>query len=540
MKEKTENKVIGKENTETIKNYIKTKFLSHYFLTCVALPGEIERRAVFFALSKMYGIDGAESLFLTCECKTVNDIDSVASYNMYERMKKIPSLRRDLDKLSPDTQLAATVKGQALLTADALKLRLPNKLTSSEIISHIAECANEGIIAAMVVYGFALYEGQGVPQNKAGGLRYLQKAVRWNSPEAAVMCMTYDGKNAKQYANVLMSSSACPFTEAVKVLVKPFGVIPEKDNIAILLEKVFARGLAGREKYEHSIARILYCKGLGYAGKRSVILSCNKEYINAVTNFPLNLPDIPSPECSLCVPMNRREECVKIVRALKSANLTSDERYRPLLLSAKEEFVADVYIESFKNAFKDANTVLIDVARAENELFENGFRNAAVKGLDEKKPNIVIFRIYGRITPDKEKTVEIFLSATERKKYNVAAGLTLDLSNILPVVICDRQNEEIFKRRCRVIELADISAEERKSVLLSDISDYSHRLGIEISVEDGIWERFGDVGIDNLIDAIDTVCLSLSEDDCRVTFEKVQNCLCSISKHALGFGVDYD
>lgn len=534
MKEKTEDKVIANENTETINNYIKTKFLSHYFLTCVTLPDNTDKRAVFFALSKMYGIGDAESLFYTCESKTVNEIDSVASYNMYERMKKIPSLRRDLDKLPPDVQLAVTVKGQALLTADALKLRLPNKLAPSEIISHIAGCANEGIIAAMVVYGFALSEGLGVPQNKAGGLRYLQKAVRWNSTEAAVMCMAYDGKNAKQYANVLMSSSVCPFTEAVKYLAEPFGVIPEKDKIAQLLEKVFARGLAKREKYEHSIARILYCKGLSYAGKQSVILSCNKEYINAVTDFPLNLPDIPSPECSLCVPMGRREECVKIARALKSANLANDERYRPLLLCAKEEFVADAYIEALKNAFKDANIVVLDVARAD-ELFENGPRNTAVKGLDEKKPNIVIFRIYGGITPDKEKVVETFLSATGRKTYNAAAGLTLDLSNILPVVICDGQNAEIFKRRCRVIELADISAEERKSVLLSDISDYSHRLGMEISVDDGIWERLKDVGIDNLIDAIDTVCLSLTDDDCRVTYEKVQNCLCSMSKHALGF-----
>lgn len=535
MKEETGDKIMQEKNTDTVKNYLKTKFLSHYFLTCVTLSDNIDKRAAFFTLSKMYGIDDAENLFSTCECETVSEIDSVAAYYMFERMKKIPSLRQDLDKLSPDAQLAVTVKGQALLTAESLKLKQPNKLTSNEIISHIAGCANEGVIAAMFVYGFALYEGQGVPQNKAGGLRYLKKAVRWNSTEAAVMCMTYDGKNAKQYADVLISSSVCPFTEAVKLLAEPFGVIPEKDNVSVLLEKAFARGLVKREKYEHSIARILYCTGLGYADKKSTIFSCNKEYITAVNNFPLNLPAIPPLDCPSSIPMDRREECGKVAKALKSADMAPDGRYRPLLLSAKEEFVGDAYIESFKSSFKCANIVLVDVSRIENELFENSARNVAVKGLDEKKPNILLFRIFGGITSDKERGVDTFLSATKRKTFNAAAGLTLDLSNILPVVICDRQNAEIFGRRCRVIELADMSAEERKSVLLSNISDYSHKLAIDISVDDGIWGRFGDVDIDILINAIDNVCLSLTDDDRRVTYEKVQNCLHSMSKPILGF-----
>lgn len=535
MKENTKNKFIDEVSTDSVTTYIKTKFLSHYFLTCVTLPDNTDKRTVFFTLSKMYGIDGAESLFSTCECKPVSDIDSVAAYNLYERMKKIPDLRRDLDKLSPDTQLAVKAKGQALLTAGELKIKLPNLLTSSEIISHVAGCANEGIIAAMIVYGFALYEGQGVPQNKAGGLRYLQKAVRWNSTEAAVMCMTYDSKNAKKYADVLISSSICPFTEAVKYLAEPFGVIPGEDKIAVLLEKAFAREVVKREKYVHSVARILYCTGLSYADKQKTILSCNGEYINAVTNFPLNLPAIPSWDCTLSIPMDRREECEKVAKAFKTACLTADEKYRPLLLTAKEEFVADAYIDSFKRAFKDANIVLIDVARIESGFFENGAQNMAVKELNEKKPNIVIFRIYGGMTSDKQKVVETFLSASKRKTFNVATGLTLDLSNILPVVICDSQNAELLKPLCRVTELAAISGKEREAILLKDISEYSRRLGTEISIDDGLWDRLGNVSMDNIINAVDTICLSLSDDDSRVTFDKVQNCLRSMSKPTLGF-----
>lgn len=518
-----------------MKNYIKTKFLSHYFLTCVTLPETIDRRAVFFTLAKMYGIDEAEDLFSTCECKAVRNIDSVATYHMHERMKKIPSLREYLDKLSEDTQLAIAIKGQALVTADELKLKTPNILTANDIITHLAERANEGVLVAMVVFGFALCEGQGVPQNRAGGLRYLQRAVRWNSTEAAIMCMTYDSKNAKRYADILMSSSICPFTEAVRLFAKPFGVIPEKDDIAILLEKAFARGLAKRDKYEHSIARILYCAGLSFADKQDTILSCNREYINAVTNFPLNLPDIPSRDCVLAMPMERKEECNKVAKALKSAHLASDERYRPLLLSAKEEYVADAYIESFRSAFNDSNIIEVDVARIENGFFENGAQNVVVKDLSEKMPNIVIFRIYGMISPDKEKVVESLLSASERKSFKVTTGLVLDLSNILPIVICDRQNEEFFKRMCRVIELAPINANERRSILSSHISEHSHSLGIEISIEDGIWDKLGNVSIDTLINAIDTICLSFMDDDCQVTYEKVQNCLSSMSSPTLGF-----
>ncbi|MCM1295433.1 MAG: hypothetical protein NC311_07805 [Muribaculaceae bacterium] len=517
-----------------MKNYIKTKFLSHYFLTCVTLPETTDRRAVFFTLAKIYGIKEPEPIFSVCECKQVKDIDCVAAYNMYERMKKIPSLRQEIDKLSTDTELAVAVKGQALLTAEELKLKTPNKLTSSEIISHIAECANGGIIAAMVVYGFALYEGLGVPQNKAGGLKYLQKAVRWNSTEAAVMCMAYDGKNAKRYADVLMSSSICPFTEAVQTLAKPYGVIPERDNIAVLLEKAFARGLVKREKYEHSIARILYCKGLSYADKQNAILSCNKEYISAVTNFPLNLPDIPSRIYPLPVPMGRSEECGKVVKALENIHLASDEKYRPLLLSAAEEYVADEYIRSLKCAFKDFNVILADVAKVGDGLFENGAQNIAVKGLNERKPNVAIFRIYGEITSEKAKAVETFLSAEERKTFKAAVGLTLDLSNVLPVLVCDRQNAEPFKRKCRVIELSAISAEERKRVILTVIGEYSQSLGVEISVDDGIWDKLGNVSTDSLINAINTVCLSL-DGDFTVTYEKIKGCIHSMSKPALGF-----
>lgn len=518
-----------------MKDYIKTKFLSHYFLTCVAIPEEVDRGNVFFTLAKMYAIDEAESLFAACECKTVKEINSVAAYNMHERMKKIPSLKRDLDKLSTDTQLAVTVKGQTLLTVEELKLKSPNRLTSNEIIAHLAECANEGVIAAMVVYGFALYEGQGVPKNKAGGLRYLQKAVRWNSTEAAIMCMFYDSKNAKKYTDVLASSAICPFTEDMRLLSKPFGVNPEKDKIAALLEKAFARGLAKREKYEHPLARILYCTGLSYADKQNVILSCNREYINAVTNFPLNLPSIPPRTFSLTMPIGRSEECSKVAKAFNSIHLASDEKYRPILLSAKEEFVADAYISSIKSAFKDFNIVLVDVARIESGLFENGAQNLVVKGLNEKKPNIVLFRIYGEVTNDKIKVVEIFLSAAERKAFKVAIGLTLDLSNILTVAICDKQNAEHFKRKCRVIELETVSAEERKSVLLSAIDDYSQRLGIEITMDDGICDKFGSVNIDNIINAIDTVCLSLTDDESQVTYEKVQSCISSMSRPTLGF-----
>lgn len=518
-----------------MKNYIKTKFLSHYFLTYVTLPEEVDKGAIFFALAKMYGIDSAEDLFSVCESKTVTDIDSVASYHMHERMKKIPSLKRDMDTLSADAGLAVTVKGQALLTADELKLKVPNKLTSSEIISHIAGCANEGMIAAMVVYGFALYEGIGVPQNRAGGLKYLQKAVRWNSTEAAVMCMTYDSKNAKRYADVLISSSVCPFTEAVKLLSEPFGVLPEKNDFAVLLEKAFARGLVKREKYEYSIARILYCTGLSYADKQNTLLSCNREYINTVSNLPLNLPCLRSADCSLSLPMKRSEECGKVVKALGSIRLVSDENYRPLLLRAKEEFVADAYIQSVRSAFKDFNIILVDVARIGNGLFENGSQNIAVTGLSEKKPNIVLFRIYGEITAEKAKVVEAFLSAAERKTFKVAIGLSLDLSNVLPVVICDRQNAERFHRKCRVIELSDINAEERKAIVLSAVGEYSRKLGIEIAVDDGIWDKFGNESIDDLIDAVDTVCLSLTDGERQITYEQIQSCIHSMSKPMLGF-----
>lgn len=518
-----------------MKNYIKTKFLTHYFLTCVTLPETVNKRDVFFTLAKMYGIDDTESLFSVCESDIVKGIDSVAEYYMHARMKKIPALKQEMDKLSEDTQLAITIKGQALMTVDELKLRVPNKLTSTEIISHIVECANEGIIVAMFIYGFALCEGQGVPQNKESGLRYLQKAVRWNSTEAAIMCMTYDSENAKRYADVLMSLAICPFVEAVEQLAKPFGVTPEKDSIATLLEKAFSRGIAKREKYDHSIARVLYCTGLNYADKQSTILSNDRDYLNTVANFPLNLPSITSRDCTPATLMGRVEERGKIARALRSIQKASEEKYRPLLLRTDEEFLADSYIESFEKSFKDFNIVIVDVAMIEDEFFENGAHNIVIKELSEKKLNLVLFRIYGEITVDKAKVVNIFLSAEDRKEFLVAIGLTLDLSNILPIVVCDAQNAERFKRKCRVIELANISAEERKEILLSAVGEHSTSLGIEISVDDDIWSSLGNENLDTLIGAIDTVCMSLTEEDSKVTFEKMQKYICSMSRPSLGF-----
>lgn len=519
--------------------YLESKFLTEYFTVGALLPDCIDRERVFNAMAEAYKIENPQNLYSLCDCGRVKSVKTVNDFFLDNRIKDYhAAIGRETAEDKDGAVIAS--KGQALITLQNQNLKSEDTVTDSEVISKLSAAANDGLITAMIVCGFLMNEGIVLPQNKEGGLKYLTKAAEWNSFDALVMCMHYDSLNAAYYGGILKETLAdTPYCAYADRLIKDCETV-KSDPAVRLLERAFSRGIAKREKYDQVISRILQSKGLSFKDKQKIILSANSSYHTAVSQLPLNLREWDRRNAALNLCLDRQAESGKVSRLLSNAHLVSSPKYRPTCICCEDEYLTDEYEAAIRQALSGCNVIRIDVADLPDAAFENAARNPVLRSVRESKPNAVIFVLRGEISSFKMMAVEEFLYARERASYKIGDGVTLDLSNLLPIIICDNKTASVFKPNCNVVYIAPLSKDEKRVIISGEINEDKGVFGIDnVSFEGAAIEKLADVKIEKALEVIDRIFQTVAfEGENLVTVSMVQECVGTLAgkENNLGFG----
>lgn len=508
--------------------FLKNKLLYTYFTADATLPKACDREKTFFALCGLFGETDGQNLYARCSSDRVGEIDTANKYFLHLRLKTLyPE-----NYTNAGEEEIISVKGSALVEVKELKLNVPFG-NETEDISHLLIGANTGVIPAVLIYGFMLCEGLGVAPNPVCGLKYLKKAAAWNCAEANIMCLKYDGANAKEYLDRLYTVLALsPYSDTAESLAINYGVKPQTECRAELLQKLFARGLAKRGQYDFRTARMLYCEGLGISSKRKMLYSGHKDLIAAVSGLPLNLKKSTDAKYSISLPFKREREAAAIEHTVNGAEHIYDDGYRPLCISCDENYVLDAYRKAIKNSVRGANVVDIDVDAAQH--LEADKNNTVITALKDKSFNILLLRFVGEIHPAKIAAACAFLKSAQRRYYKLDLGVTLNLQSVLPICFCDGQNAEALKKYCTLLNVPPLSAEERRVVFNGLLKD-SRLSGGKASIEREAMEKLCSLNTDKAAEALEKALRLRGKG--KITLKNIEEFIeDSRGKRVLGFG----
>jgi hypothetical protein len=95
-----------------------------------------------------------------------------------------------------------------------------------------------------------------------------------------------------------------------------------------------------------------------------------------------------------------------------------------------------------------------------------------VRSVDEDFLNIFLLNFEGDIPDGVIDAVTPFLQSEKRGKFHLSApNVNLDLSSVLPVVLCDGKNSQKLSGVCDIIELAPLNNKEMAEIIAGVIED---------------------------------------------------------------------
>ena len=501
----------------------KEQFLSEYFIaeTMVdSMMDEEQRKSLFFSLSRAFLIasDSAKELWEISQREQVKEIVTASDFNMYGRINQYVTqiMKTSLEHNEEENMIA--VKGGAIELTAAFELPQREDVSKESIFKAIVFKAGEGCIMAMRLLGIMQIEGIYIDKDVSSGLKNLERASKWNDINASMLYLYYGGEDhGEDCCNRLLSVLESRCLRGLANVVKeayPQYATGKRDDIARFLEKAFGVSVLDRELYCRTKARIVFSEILPLSNKEAIIFSMDAKQLHSpVCDLPLKLKR--DMDYSLDVSafdemiFQRPNEQEKILREAENFDLCKLAGYMPMCLCSDSSVVMRSYVEAIKGLLPKANIEVIEVRGLSADDLIRGYSNIFVKSCDEEKFNVYVMVFRGMIEAKVMEESLKFLQSFKRKEFRLSSGVELDLSSILPICVCDQVNDEILKRYCHVINLADADASE-KSRLVDDILQRKASLyGIEdIALEEDVRPSIEQLCVDNIERALDRAILA--------------------------------
>ena len=125
---------------------------------------------------------------------------------------------------------------------------------------------------------------------------------------------------------------------------------------------------------------------------------------------------------------------------------------------------------------KPQHVVTIDVGELSDEDLQQNADNIFVANCKNNAHNVYLFVLQGNVSSDKINAVKFFLKSNKRAKFKLnKPSVTLDLSPIVPLCFCDKQNANKLSGFVNTQMVATLSVEERKRILKQRIQDVNRR-----------------------------------------------------------------
>ncbi len=454
-------------------------FIFEYFLYNALLGKNFPSKAVFETLSEVFCLKNNDDLYDLLESEIIKEITTEGDYKRYRRIKQYNELIGQAHLFDEKEEILISLKGKAIITANQYSLFATNEMTKTLIERNLHQYAKQGSIIAMRVLGTLECTGIAFEQNKTSGLKYLEKATHWGDTFAGLSLIQFDeDKRKKTLEKINASISDTPYRFLTEILQKEYKIETNKKNEEILLvKKAFSTGKLKPDLYEPLYARTIFSSTLRLKDKEKIVFAENKEIISEACDLPLKLKDediLVDEEILHKMPILRPEEQHNLLIALKNSDLKTTKAYKPIALVSDSEYALEIYAKTITKLLEGAHLERIDGSSLRMIDFEPTKNNVFIRYAEEGKNNIYLFSLKGDIDDEVLENIISFLKTDSRSKFYLNhPAVNLDLSRILPICICDKENGSKLKNFVEFISISSISSTEITEVIKDMLEEKS-------------------------------------------------------------------
>lgn len=490
-------------------------FLTEYYLIKSVLGKHLtEEKKLFAALGEICLIPKREidNLYNLAENETARDINTVSEFYRHQRILEYGRLNGVPQKVNAEWEEAVRIKGNAIVSANDYRLVPEADATRNVVFNRLSSAATGGNIPAMRIMGILQCEGIFFEKNRTEGLKNLIKTAEWNDRVSVLALLRYsEDKREYNMARLRMVTQNTPFAKLCVAAAEKYKTRSDMEVREVsLLYKAFGAGVLKSDCFDSHYARILNSKALHAKDKEKAVFSPNKDLVSVIGDLPLKL----SPEnvraigtdAVELISVKREEENAAIVRALRNSDLRTVDNYRPLCICSDSRYILNMYAKAIAADNKNANVKIIEVGDLVDYDLEPTTNNVFLRGIDEDKDNILMLFFCGQILGRKVDAVKSLLQSARRANFHLnSPNVTLDLSAVLPICFCDRENAQLLGTLCDIVRLEPVTKEELPPVVSDIVSRKSELYGVgKIEICGEIGELFRGYDIDaaeKLIDA---------------------------------------
>ncbi len=506
-----------------------------------------DKRPLFFTYAKIFLLpqEEAERLFALSQAQEVLRVQSEHEYHQYLRMKQY--LAMNARSAAADTEIDEIIylKGTAFTLALNFQLMVNAKDVRSVACENLTIAAEDGLVLALNTLGILQSEGIVFHKDEGNGCKKILSAAEWNCEEGLLAALHYDPENRGKYLECLQGCLVrIGHAEVFERALEKYGSYTKGEHGEYrLLEKAFRQGIIKRDVYNKSYARLVYSEILGEHDKETLLLTPNKELFAEASSLPLKLRHGTAEFHAKAldgVRPDHPEESSKVLCALGNIDLRGMATYRPLCFVSDSKFMLDYYATLLPRCFETSHVERIEIGDLVDYDFEPTKNNIFVRGCDEDAFNLYLLTFRGEITERAFDMAKNFLQSSKRGKYRLNhPSVALDLSSVLPVCFCDRENAKKLKPYCDMVRIAELTAKEKRIFTERTVQGKGNLYGVkELKIQEGLFEKLSIYDMDEIDRAIDSAVREHRTEKLLLT----ESLLCSFigsvgsKKKAYGFG----
>ena len=495
--------------------------LKEYFYTEAALGGNCDKEHVFFSMAKTFLIEDERVVYLRALIFSapVAEIRTRSDYYLFRRLEGyLRSSGVDVN-VTEDELGVLSCKGEALELAVGDKVFPLKGAPVSTVFNTLRHAADAGNVRAVTTLGTCLYEGYLSGGSKDDGLNLLLSAARWRHLPALFAAISYSGSSRESLLAVLKAETeGTPYAEIYRETVKAYGAIDEPScGNAELLGSLFMRGTVDRNVVDKSYLKLVYSPYFSLKDKKHAAFTGNRQLVSEIVALPAGASSAPvkvNEKAFEALSALRKAEAGSVADLLSDASDRAKDGYKPACLVCDSPYVAKKYVSALKNAFAGANFISVDLDALSDRDFEPTGMNVLLRSIESGVVNVAVISVTGRCSDYAKEAVLSFLSSAKRRSFEVKTlGVSLDLSAVLPVLMCDGQNARFFAGSVKNVNLSDVGESEKTAVVAEALSKLSADKKAVVTADDKAKRILTALSPENAEALIEYVCRSVKKGD---------------------------
>ena len=459
--------------------YLLEPFLVRYFLLdalCSSFLNEQQRDALFFELARVFCLprEGQlEAYHQLVKLPHFQEIDDLASYERLCRTIEFAELTGQDAELTQQDQLILAQKRKAMNIKAQLFPQGKN-LTRETVMSGLIVKAENGSIDAMTAQAYMEYHGFFGCADREHGLRRARLCARWNDLFGNLLCIAYGAEDPQSYYDTLFTmlrgAGEQPVFRHICTLTNwtnPCRRRPE----ARLMEKAFGMEIIKRGAYDRLFAQAAFSGLLCPEDKEKLLLGPQRELIGTL---PLDLRSGNGlcfrENCAEALPLHREEEVRRILQNFAVARYCPVDVYKPLLITASEDYPVQMYGRMLKEALQDTAVVELDAGTLTDADFACTADNVFLRGLNETRVATTVFLIRDcqELSEGHAEALCKLLDRDFCRKFKLfQPAVSLDLSQLRFVLLASGKTAGVRKLAdcCDTVGVSRIRPEEKAGVV---------------------------------------------------------------------------